>query len=109
VSHFILQISGGKYAGFSEFENAGDRDAAWAEMIAICSDLVRDVTDDLKPNSEWRMELLDASKKPVFRIRLVAEILVGLGFEPRQGAVEPERECIPDLLTEKLQDVSDPA
>jgi hypothetical protein len=27
----------------------------------------------LKPNADWQMELLDEAKKPVFRIRLVAE------------------------------------
>jgi hypothetical protein len=27
----------------------------------------------LKENAEWQMELLDETKKPVFRIRLVAE------------------------------------
>jgi hypothetical protein len=32
----------------------------------------------LKENAEWQMELLDESKKPVFRIRLVAE-----SFGPR--------------------------
>ena len=29
----------------------------------------------LKQQSEWRMELLDASRKPVFRIRVLAETL----------------------------------
>jgi hypothetical protein len=29
----------------------------------------------LQENSEWQMELLDESKHPVFRIRLVAESL----------------------------------
>jgi hypothetical protein len=27
----------------------------------------------MKQNAEWQMEMLDESKKPVFRIRLVAE------------------------------------
>jgi hypothetical protein len=109
VSQFFFQIIGGKYEGISELANAEDRDAAWAEMLATCSDLARDVTGDLKPNSEWRMTLFDASRKPVFRIRLLAEALGGPAFEPRQGAVEPEREGIPDLpVTAKLQDVSGP-
>ena len=31
------------------------------------------ISRSLKENAEWRMELLDEAKNPVFRIRLVAE------------------------------------
>jgi hypothetical protein len=37
--------------------------------------MVGGVSRNLKENGEWQVELLDASKKPVFRIRLVAETL----------------------------------
>jgi hypothetical protein len=33
------------------------------------------VTHDLQQHAEWQIELLDHSKKSVFRIRLVAETL----------------------------------
>jgi hypothetical protein len=33
------------------------------------------ISRKLQENAEWQMELLDESKKPVFRIRLVAESL----------------------------------
>ena len=36
-------------------------------------DLVGDVTRSLTPNDQWQLELLDVSKKPLFRIRVVAE------------------------------------
>jgi hypothetical protein len=52
-----------------------DRDAAWAEMTSVCGDLVGSISRNLKQNAEWHMELLDESKKPIFRIRLVAETL----------------------------------
>jgi hypothetical protein len=48
-------------------------DAAWAEMANVCADLVADATRKLKPDAEWQLELLDVSKKPLFRIRVVAE------------------------------------
>ena len=55
---------------FSEFEN---REAAWAEMTKVCGNLLGSLSRGLKQNAEWQMELLDEAKKPVFRIRLVAE------------------------------------
>jgi hypothetical protein len=45
-------------------------------MTNVCGDLVGSISRHLKQNAEWRMELLGGSaKKPLFRIRLVAETL----------------------------------
>lgn len=52
-----------------------DRDAAWKELTRVCGDMIGGISRKLKENGEWQLELLDASKKPVFRIRLVAETL----------------------------------
>ena len=73
MSLYFFRISHGRYSGASdqgtEFES---REAAWTEMT-ICGDLVGGISRSLKQNSDWHMELLDEAKKPVFRIRLVAE------------------------------------
>jgi hypothetical protein len=73
---YFFRISHGRYSGASdegsEFES---REAAWAEMTKVCANLVGGISRNLKQNAEWRMEMLDESKKPVFRIRLVAESL----------------------------------
>jgi hypothetical protein len=52
-----------------------NHDAAWQELTNVCGDLVGSISRNLKQNNEWQMELLDASKKPVFRVRLVGETL----------------------------------
>ena len=71
---YFFRISNGRYAGASdqgsEFES---REAAWAEMTKVCGNLLGSISRSLKQNAEWQMELLDEAKKPVFRIRLVAE------------------------------------
>ena len=46
---------------------------AWTEMTRVCGNLLGSLSRGLKQNAEWRMELPDEAKKPVFRIRLVAE------------------------------------
>ena len=42
-------------------------------MTKVCGNLLGSISRGLKQNSEWQMELLDEARKPVFRIRLVAE------------------------------------
>jgi hypothetical protein len=76
MPQYFFRISHGRYSGASdqavEFES---HEAAWIEMGRICADLVGGIARSLKQNSDWHMELLDEVKKPVFRIRLVAETL----------------------------------
>ena len=71
LSHPQWPVRGSSDCG-AEF---ADRDAAWKELTGVCGDMVGGISRKLKENGEWQMELLDASKKPVFRIRLVAETL----------------------------------
>jgi len=44
-------------------------------MTGVCGDILASVSRKLIENAEWQMELLDESRKPIFRIRLVAETL----------------------------------
>jgi hypothetical protein len=73
---YFFQISHGRYSGASnqgsEFES---HEAAWAEMTKVCADLLSGISRSLKQNADWRMEMLDERRKPVFRIRLMAETL----------------------------------
>jgi hypothetical protein len=76
VPAYYLRIPNGRYRGASD---AGlqlpNNDRAWVEMTKVCGDLVGDVLRDLEQNTQWRMELLNASMEPLFRIRIMAETL----------------------------------
>jgi hypothetical protein len=73
---YFFRISQGRYSGASEhpyeFEN---REAAWTEMKAVCANLLGGISRGLQQGAEWRMELLDEARKPVFCIRLLGEAL----------------------------------
>jgi hypothetical protein len=77
MPRYYFDISRGTYAGVSDaaFECKDDT-AAWTEMTKVCGDLVGDVMRDLKPKSDWKMELLNESKTAIFRISLLAETLI---------------------------------
>jgi hypothetical protein len=74
MSLYFFRISHGRYSGASDQGSEFDsREAAWAEMTKVCANLVGGISRSLKQDAEWCMELLDESKKPVFRIRLLGE------------------------------------
>lgn len=76
MSLYFFRISHGRYSGASDHgSDFESREAAWSEMTKVCANLLGGISRSLKPNAEWHMELLDESKQPVFRIRLVAESL----------------------------------
>jgi len=75
VSQYFFRIQNGQFAGESDIELA-DNEAAFAELRKVCADMVGSIARNLNQNAEWRMELLDECKKPVFRISFVSETLV---------------------------------
>jgi hypothetical protein len=71
---FWLRVQCLAQSGGSDlFEIAGDE--AWGELTNVCADFIGEASRVLEPNSEWKMELLDETQTPLFRIRLVAETL----------------------------------
>jgi hypothetical protein len=71
---YFFRIRNGRYCGCADVATEfADRDSAWKEMTNVCADMAAGLSRKLQENSEWHMELLDEAKKPVFRIRIVAE------------------------------------
>ena len=73
MPRFFFRTQQGDQSSVSETCEFVGHSEAWEELTKVCGDLVRDVGRNLAQNSEWSMELLDASGKPMSRIRLVAE------------------------------------
>lgn len=75
---YYFRIRTGRYSGMSSHgTELTDQDAAWEELTAVCAGMIGSIARHLAENAEWQMELLDESRKPIFRIRLMAE-----SFEP---------------------------
>lgn len=73
---YFFRIRNGQFSGASDVgTECADRDAAWKELTSVCADLASGISRKLQKDSEWQMELLNESKQPVFRIRIVAESL----------------------------------
>jgi hypothetical protein len=73
---YFFRIRNGRYSGASDHgTECADHDAAWKELTNVCADMASGISRKLKQNSEWHLELLDESRRPVFRIRIVGETL----------------------------------
>ena len=71
---YYFRIQSGTFSGVSDVGSIfPDDDAAWTELTKISADLLRSISRKMKPNTSWEIELLDETKKPVFRIALIAE------------------------------------
>jgi hypothetical protein len=73
---FSLRFWNGERSSASDPCELAGRDEAWKELTQVCGDLIGESCGNLKPDSQWSMELLDEAGAPLFRIRLVADILV---------------------------------
>ena len=88
MSQYFFRISHGNLAGVSESSfDLADGSAAWQEMTRVCGTMVASLCRNLKPKGDWQMDLLDASREPVFRIRLVAESLGQTNAPPQAVAM----------------------
>jgi len=73
---YFFRIENDPYSGTLDHgTELADHNAAWKELTSVCGDMVGGISRKLQQNSEWQMELLDGSKRPLFRIRIVAESL----------------------------------
>jgi len=71
---YYFRIQNGHYSGACDHgTELGDCDVAWKELTSICGEIKGSISLHLKQNAEWQIELLDETKKPMSRIRLVAE------------------------------------
>ena len=49
-----------------------DKDEAWAEAVRCCGEMLKDLNGQLQPGSEWRMDVTDEGRRPVFTLRFLA-------------------------------------
>jgi hypothetical protein len=77
MPRFIFQVQQGKFSEIPAIEDIlCDSYAARKAALGICADMARDIVTGLAEDSEWRLDVLDESGKPVFRLRLLAESLI---------------------------------
>jgi hypothetical protein len=76
MPRFLFQVQQARFPGIPVMEDVlSDSFAARKAALGMCADLAKDIVAGLTEDAEWRLDVLDESGKPVFRLRLVAESL----------------------------------
>ena len=76
MPRFRFQVQQGKLPEIPCIEDVlSDNYAARKAALGMCADLAKDIVTGLTEDSEWRLDVLDESGKPVFRLRLLAEAI----------------------------------
>jgi hypothetical protein len=76
MPRFKFRVQQDKFPEIPAIEDVlSDRYAARKVALGLCADLAKDIVTGLTEDSEWRLDVLDESGKPVFRLRLLAESL----------------------------------
>jgi hypothetical protein len=92
MPRFLFQVQQGRIPDLPIIEDVlSDSYAARKVALGMCADLARDIVNGLTDNSEWRLDVLDEYGKPVFRLRLLAELLEAPGLT-ESGAVDAPQE-----------------
>jgi hypothetical protein len=56
-----------------EGEELPDSHAAWAEATETAGGILRDLDGKLQPGQEWRLEVTDEFRNPLYVLRICAE------------------------------------
>jgi hypothetical protein len=57
-----------------EGEELPDKHAAWIEATRTAGEIIKDIDGELRPGHDWRMEVTDEFKNPLWEIHVKAEI-----------------------------------
>jgi hypothetical protein len=76
MTRFFFQVQPGRCPEFPVIEDdLSGVDEARKAALDMCADLANDIVAGLTEDSEWRLDVMDESGKPFFRVRLIAESL----------------------------------
>jgi hypothetical protein len=76
MPRFTFQVQQDQFPAIPAIEDTlCDSYAARKTALGMCADLAKDIVNGLTEDSEWRLDVLDDSGKPVFRLRLLAQDL----------------------------------
>jgi hypothetical protein len=74
MSRFFFQVHANRCLKYPVIENElSGIGAARKTALDMFADLARDITADLSKESEWQLEVTDASGKPVFSLKVIAQ------------------------------------
>ena len=72
--YFFVVRHGDKASDHSDGLEFPDIGAVQLEAIKSTGEILRDLNYPIEAGSEWRMEVVDEARKPLFSLRVIAEL-----------------------------------
>ena len=72
--YFFVVRHGDEISNHSDGIEFPDIGAVQIEAIKSTGEILRDFDYPFQASSEWRMEVADEARKPLFRLRVIAEL-----------------------------------
>lgn len=72
--YFFVFRQGDQTSDHSDGIEFPDIGAVQLEAVKSIGEILRDLNDPLEAGSEWRMEVVDEARKPLFSLRVIAEL-----------------------------------
>ena len=72
--YFFVVRRGDKMSDHSDAIEFPDIGAVQLEAIKSTGEILRDLDYPLEAGSEWRMEVVDEARRPLFSLRVIAEL-----------------------------------
>ena len=72
--YFFVVRHGDQTSDHSDGIEFPDIGAVQLEAVKSTGEILRDLNDPLEAGSEWRMEVVDEARKPLFSLRVIAEL-----------------------------------
>ena len=72
--YFFVVRHGNRTSDHSDGIEFPDIDAVQLEAIKSTGEILRDLNYPIEAGSEWRMEVADETRKPLFSLRVIAEL-----------------------------------
>jgi hypothetical protein len=57
----------------TEGEELPNNEAAWRQAIIVAGELFRNMDGEFQPGQEWRLEVTDERRNPIYILRVCAE------------------------------------
>jgi hypothetical protein len=74
AKYFFMVRHGNETSNHSDGIEFPDVGAVQLEAIKSTGEILRDFNYPIEPGSEWRMEVVDEARKPLFSLRVIAEL-----------------------------------
>jgi len=72
--YFFVVRHGDQTSDHSDGIEFPDIGAVQLEAVKSTGEILRDLNDPLEVGSEWRMEVVNEARKPLFCLRVIAEL-----------------------------------